>query len=206
MFKYTLFFNCVVISVFNIVLSLSFMADDNVPDFEIGDVENFYSNKDEQFSHSMLVMMAMKKALEAGVREMRNGWFNIKTGNNGQVTKTYIDDTRKGFIESVKTCCMIMACDLDKEAEEYIDDCLQEVENKRIELAQIEEDSWNSQAESMKVLLKSKGIYNIAGHINHPDLKEQLVWFEIEMYRSIFAELSRLTKRLDFFKAESFEA
>lgn len=177
-----------------------------IPDFEIGEIENYSGKKDEQFSHSMLVMIAMKKALESGNREMRSGWFNVKRGSEGQVIKTYIDDTRKGFIESVKTCCMIMAGDLDEEAEEYIDDCLNEIENKRIELAKIEEEAWNNQNEGLKTLLRAEGIYNIKGHINHPDLKEQLVWFEVEMYRSIFAELSRLTKRLDYFKVESFEA
>ena len=54
--------------------------------------------------------------------------------------------------------------------------------------------------------MKAKGIYNIPGHISHPELKEHLIWFEVEMYRSIFAELSKLTKRLDWYKAQSFEA
>ena len=187
------------------------MAESNEPlDFEIGDIENFSSNKDEQFSHSTLVMTAMKKALDAGVREMRPGWFNVKNDRNGHTIKTYIDDTRKGFVEAVKTCCMIMAKDMDddpdKETNEYIDECLEDIEKKRIELAKIEEDSWNRQSKGVKTLMNAKGIYNVPGHITHPELKEQLVWFEIEMYRSIFAELSRLTKRLDYYKAQMFEA
>ncbi len=181
------------------------------PDFEIGDIENFSSNKDEQFSHSTLVMTAMKKALEAGIREMHPGWFNTKTDRQGHTIKTYVDDTRKGFIEAVKTCCMIMAGDLDNdtndnEANNYIDECLNDIESKRIELAEIEEESWNKQPDGFKIVMNQKGIYNIPGHITHPELKEQLVWFEIEMYRSIFAELSRLTKRLDYYKAQMFEA
>ena len=181
------------------------------PDFEIGDIENFSSNKDEQFSHSTLVMTAMKKTLEAGIREMHPGWFNTKTDRQGHTIKTYVDDTRKGFIEAVKTCCMIMAGDLDNdtkenEAKDYIDECLADVETKRIELAKIEENSWNKQPDGFKTVMNQKGIYNIPGHITHPELKEQLVWFEIEMYRSIFAELSRLTKRLDYYKAQMFEA
>ncbi len=188
------------------------MADFNEQaDFEIGDIENFSSNKDEQFSHSTLVMTAMKKALESGVREMHPGWFNTKTDRQGHTIKTYVDDTRKGFIESVKTCCMIMAGDLDNdttknEANDYIDDCLKDIEDKRIELAKLEEDSWEKQPKGIKIMMNSKGIFNIPGHITHPELKEQLVWFEIEMYRSIFAELSRLTKRLDYYKAQMFEA
>jgi len=186
------------------------MAEFNEPDFEIGDIENFSQSKDEQFSHSILVMTAMKKALESGVREMHPGWFNTKTDRQGHVIKTYVDDTRKGFIEAVKSCCMIMAGDIDgdpkDEAEPYIDECLDDVEKKRVELAKIEEESWNKQPAGFKLVMNQKGIYNIPGHITHPELKEQLVWFEIEMYRSIFAELSRLTKRLDYYKAQMFEA
>jgi len=179
---------------------------ENIPDFEIGDIENFSSNKDEQFSHSSLVMSTMKRASEAGSKEMKTGWFNTRQDKQGNTIKTYIDDTRKSFIESVKTCCMIMACDLDPEAEDYIDECLNEIDQKKIELAKLEEESYNKLNEGLKILMKSNGIYNIPGHVSHPELKEHLIWFELEMYRSIFAELSRLTKRLDFFKSQAFEA
>ena len=182
------------------------MEPNNTPDFEIGDVENFSSNKDEQFSHSTLVMSAMKRASESGSKEMKTGWYNTKQDKQGNTIKTYIDDSRKSFIESVKTCCMIMACDLDEEAETYIDECLEDIDNKKMELAKLEEQSYSKLNEGLKVLMKSNGIYNVPGHVSHPELKEHLVWFELEMYRSIFAELSRLTKRLDFFKSQAFEA
>ena len=55
-------------------------------------------------------------------------------------------------------------------------------------------------------MLKTQGVYNVKGHISHPELKEHLIWFELEMYRSIFAELSNLTKRIDYYKSQSFEA
>ena len=143
------------------------MAGLGEDDFEIGDIENFSSNKDEQFSHSTLVMTSMKKALDAGIREMHPGWFNTKTDRAGHTIKTYVDDTRKGFIESVKTCCMIMAADItddkNNEASEYIDECLEDIEKKRIELAKIEEESWNKQPAGFKTVMNQKGIYNIQG-------------------------------------------
>ena len=183
------------------------MADnDSSPDFEIGDVENFSNSKDEQFSHSSLVMSSMKRTVDAGNKEMKTGWFNVRQDAKGNTIKTYIDDSRKTFIESVKTCCMVMACDFDKEADEYIDECLQALEDKRIELAKIEEDSYNNLNTGLKAMMKHQGIYNIPGHISHPELKEQLIWFEIDMYRSIFAELTRLTKRVDWYKSQAFEA
>jgi hypothetical protein len=182
------------------------MVDNEQVDFEIGDIENFSSSKDESFSHSTLVMNSMKKAIDAGTKEMREGWINTKTNHLGQVVKTYVEDTRKSFIESVKTCCMVMASDIDKDCEEYIDSCLEDIEEYRKELSKIEEDAWNKQNNGMKTIMNSKGIYNVPGHITHPELKEQMVWFEVELYRSIFAELSRLTKRLDYYKAQGFEA
>jgi len=182
------------------------MDVDNTPEFEIGEVENFSSNKDEQFSHSTLVMSAMKKCLEAGCKEMKTGWFNVKQDRQGNTIKTYVDDSRKNFIESIKTCCMIMAADLDEEAEEYIDGCFEDIEEKKKELAKLEEESYNKLNSGLKTLMKSQGIYNIPGHISHPELKEHLVWFELEMFRSIFAELSKLAKRLDYWKEEMFVA
>jgi len=176
-------------------------------DFEIGDVENFSSNKDQQFSHSSLVMMAMKKSLEAGNREMKAGWFNSRTDNQGNVIKTYVDDTRKNFIESVRSCLMIMACDLDSEAEQYIDECLNNIEIRKNVLTKLEDESWNKLTPESRIKnVRTLGIYHVKGVLTHPSLKEELVWFEIDMYRSILAELSKLTKRLDFYKAQVFEA
>jgi hypothetical protein len=193
-----------VINVFNIKINFVFMADD---DFEIGDVENFGGAKDEQFSHSSLVMSAMKRCAESASHELRPGWFNTKTDRVGNTIRTYIEDTRKVFIESVKSCLMVMACDLDKEAEDYINDCLMDIENKKAELIKDNDNSWNSLSPENKIKnIKQTGIKHIPGHLTHPALLEELQAYELEMYRSVFAELSRLTKRLDFYKAEMFIA
>jgi len=202
LFIYILFYK----NVYKTSLRFDIMDVNNTPEFEIGDVENFSSGKDEQFSHSMLVMSAMKKCLEAGCKEMKTGWFNVRQDRQGNTIKTYVDDSRKNFIESIKTCCMIMAADIDKEAENYIDECLEEIETKKVELAKLEEESYNKLNQGLKTLMKSQGIYNVPGHISHPELKEHLVWFELEMFRSIFAELSKLAKRLDYWKEEMFVA
>ena len=39
-------------------------------EIEVGNVENFQSEKDQQFSHQSLVMIAMKKIIEIGCKEM----------------------------------------------------------------------------------------------------------------------------------------
>jgi hypothetical protein len=180
------------------------MADD---DFEIGDVENFGGGKDEEFSHSSLVMSSMKKCIESATHELRKGWFNTRTDNRGNTIKTYVEDTRKVFIESVRTALMIMACDLDKEAEDYIDSCFEDIEKKRKELVIADDNAWNNLSKEYKIKnMKELGIQHISGHLTHPRLIEELEAYELEVYRSILAELGRLTKRLDFYKAEMFIA
>ena len=175
-------------------------------DFEIGDVENFQGNKDKQFSHSSLVMAAMRKCMEFGAMEMREGWFNEKTDMKGNLIRTYISDTRKQFIESIRTLKMIMACDLDSKARERLKKYLLAIKNKEKELIQMDNEAWNRLPEHEKAHHISKGRFHFERLINYPGLKKHLIEFELEQWRKVFAELSRLTKRLDFYKAESFEA
>lgn len=176
-------------------------------DFEIGNVETFGGNKDEEFSHSLLVMSAMRKCLESGSHELRPGWFNSRTDRQGNTIKTYIEDTRKVFIESVNSCMMIMSPDIDKIAEKYIDECLDSIEKKREELIQDDDRAWESLSAEGKVKnITLTGIKHIQGHLTHPVLIEELSNFEVNMYRNIVSELNRLTQRLDYYKAEMFEA
>lgn len=181
------------------------MSDNEPSDFEIGNVENFSGVKDQEFSHSSLVMSAMKKVVEAANHELRPGWFNTKTDRNGNTIRSYIEDTRKVFLESIKTCCMILAPDFDKEAEDYIDDCLKSIQDRKKELIKVDDDSWESLTPDARVKNARIIGMHIKGYLTHPQLQEELVNYELEMYRSIFAELGRLTKRLDYYKSESFE-
>lgn len=184
------------------------MPDDNVnnknDDFEIGDVEGF-SHKDNAFSHSVLVMSAMRKGLENGSKEMRRGWFNEKSDPKGNTTKTYIEDTRKAFVETVKTCEMVMASDLDEEAVNELTKLKEGLKSYKKELAKLNDASWESLPEYKKIEYINQGNKHIKGFLTSPILKEEFDKFEIDMYREIFAELTRLTKRLDFYQAETFE-
>lgn len=179
-------------------------ASDKNDDFEIGDVEGF-SHKNNSFSHSILVMSAMRKGLENGSKEMRPGWYNERTDAKGNMIKTYVEDTRKAFIESVKTCEMIMACDLDKEAEDKISQLKKDIKDFQDDLIKLNDESWNSLPEYKKSEYKVQGSRHIKGFLTSPILKEEFIKFEINIYREIFGELTKLTKRLDFYQAEAFE-
>ena len=184
------------------------MSNDNLSnkndDFEIGDVEGF-SHKDNAFSHSVLVMSAMRKVLENGSKEMRPGWFNEKSDPKGNVTRTYVEDTRKAFVEAVKTCEMAMACDLDETAEKKLKEYKKELTDFKLKLTELNNDSWESLPDYKKLEYTQHGSRHIKGFLTNPLLKEEFIKFEIDQYREIFSELTRLTKRLDFYQAETFE-
>ena len=174
-------------------------------DFEIGDVENFGGKKDEQFSHSSLVMSAMRRVTDAGSKELRPGWFNTRKDSQGHIIQTYIEDTRKVFIESVKTCMMVMSCDADENSRNNIGELLSRIEDKRKELVELNNKSWDELSPIEKINYTKAGERHIHGKISHKILIDELVEFELEIYREIFCELTDLTKRLDFYKAEIFE-
>ncbi|HUS50903.1 MAG TPA: hypothetical protein VMZ91_12115, partial [Candidatus Paceibacterota bacterium] len=80
-------------------------------DLGIVNADNQYTvQEEEQFSHQVLVMSAMRKCLEAGSREMVEGYFNTRADRSGNIIKTYVDDTRKAYIESVKSFRDILSC------------------------------------------------------------------------------------------------
>ena len=175
-------------------------------DFEIGNVENFGGVKDQEFSHSSLVQSAMRKCLEAGAKEMREGWFNERTDRQGNNIRTYIEDTRKAFIESVRSLKMIMACDFDKIARDRIKKYLGLIKLKEKELIDMDNEIWNRLSVNERTIYLRAGEIHLSKMISHPTLKKHFIEYELKQWRNIYAELGRLTKRLDFYKAELFEA
>lgn len=176
-------------------------------DIQIADIENFVSDKEQQFSHQDLVMRSMRKCLEVGCREMRSGWFNQKTDRKGNTSLVYIDDTRKHFIEAVKTTEMIMDCDLDAKAINKIKKIKEKLKEEFLKLCAIEKVDWDTAHPNVRQQRWRDGIYFQSVKL-HPDLPhaKEYIDIEVEAYREIFKELTKLTQRLDFYKAEMFEA
>lgn len=175
-------------------------------DIEIIDPENYSSEKGKQFSHSFLVMSVMRKCIEAGSKEMRSGWFNQKIDKNGNTVLTYIDDTRKQFIESVKTAEMILICDYDKDIKEQIGKIEEYLKTKYKKLCSLEKNDWEKAHPLIKNSRMQQGIYYKEGYLNE-DLHYSQVYLEeeVDAYREIFKELTKLTKRLDFYEEEAYE-
>jgi len=183
------------------------MLKEEANEIEIGDVEHYIGEKDQTFSHKELVMRAMRKCLEAGCREMMAGWFNQKMDKRGNVAMIYIEDTRKVFIESIETARMFMSCDMDKKAKDEIKKIEENLEKKFKELCGDEEKDWESAPNAVEQHRWKQGIFFRKEHLSTAfPYYQEYINEEVKAYRKIFEELTNLTRRLDFYKEEEFEA
>jgi len=176
-------------------------------DIEVLDVENYQAQKDQQFSHQALVMRCMNKTIESGSRELHSGWFDERQDRHGNTVKAYKEDTREIFIEAVKTCEMVMICDYDKTASDNIQDVHDEINKLKKEFLDKEKEYFENLSPRDKQVMLSKGVYYEPGVFN-ASLRylHEYKRIEIEYYRKIFAELTNLTRRLDYYMEADFEA
>lgn len=173
-------------------------------DYEIEDVENFRGGgEDKNYSHKVLIMSAMRKVLESASNEMRSGYFNEKVDRKGNKILTYIQDTRKQFIEAVETLAMFMECDLDEEAQKAIEEIEKQMREREEALVNEEAKYWRDINPQLRVHHWKNGIKYREGYL-HPDLPFAQDWVEerVRFYRKIFKELNKLTKRLNFYETE----
>jgi len=188
-------------------------------DFVIEDVEDFRHEKDIEFSHQALVMIAMKKAIEFGTMEQVQGIYLEDVDRKTGATKiTYRQDVRKAFIESVRTAKMIMICDFDDDAKKKIngyDDeetkkrvegLIEKVNRRKIELIGKQEKWWEDMKQQERNNHIRAGVKIIKDHFS-TDLPFMHTYLleELEIYREIFEELTLLTKRVGFYKSAKFE-
>ena len=166
--------------------------------------EGSYFNKQQQlYSHQGLVMEAMRKCLEAGNHEMRSGWFNEKIDKMGNIIRTYIEDTRQKFIESVKIAEVYIACDFDIKAKERIKKLKDSLKKKRNELL-LQQWEWYI---NLTLLYKQQAIGKY-GDVYPNAFNPQLIFFneyieyELMIHRLILKELNNLAKRLGFYETK----
>lgn len=176
-------------------------------DIDVIDVEHYHDTSDKVFSHPSLVMSSIRKCLELGSKEMREGWFNEKTDRNGFLIRTYIEDTRKAFIAAVKMTIELMQPDMDKEAKDNIDSLRKAIKTKFDELDNEEEEEFQELNPMLKMDRIKKGIYPAKGYLNKElPYYNIFIDYETDKYREIFGELNKLTQRLDYYKGEDIEA
>lgn len=175
--------------------------------FEIMDIDNYTYNKDKVFSYQQIIMRAMVKAVDNGGKEMRSGYWNIKNDRQGNLSKSYIEDTRKAFVESVNTVIMMLECHFDDEAVEKINALVNDVDEQYKEFCEKELNDWNNSSMTIKKIRWNNDIYYSDGCLNEkmPYFQHYMVE-EVKIYRKIFSELNQLLKRLKFFEEEAISA
>jgi len=176
-------------------------------DFEIGDVEDYRHEQDHKFNHQLLVMECIRKCNEAGSHEMRPGWIDTKTDTYGNIKRSYIEDTRKKFISSIKQLKANMICDFDYDAIEIIELIEKQIIEERDKLLKSQWDTWND----LPLLHKQEAVGRGEEVLVKDAFNDKLPWFqkwvdtEVNGYRTIFEELIKLTKRKEFYEAEIVE-
>lgn len=174
-------------------------------DIEIGDVENFRSDKMQVFNHQELVRIAHTKLIESLNCELRDGWFDEKVDRNGNVIRTYVESTREKFFQTLEACECVMACDLDAEAKKNISELRKRLADKKDMLLK-EQEKWFyslSPRIQRETLEKQGPIMNSELNINLM-FYGYLIKCKEQIYKEIFKELVMQTSRLDFYQVEEF--
>jgi len=176
-------------------------------DFEIKEPDSYGHKAGDSFSHSQLIMSALRKCLESGSKEMTAGYFNERTDKRGNIVRTYVADTRKEFIETVKTLLMIMADDLDDEFDKQFKKIKEELDKKYKEYCEKEERDWINAPLNVQIAWKKQGIVLMKSRLN----QNFPYWIEfledkVDSYREIVAACKKLTQRKDYYREEMYEA
>lgn len=170
-------------------------------DVEIIDPETYRAGGEKEFNHEALIMQAFRNCVEAGSHEMRPGAMNQKTDNKGNTILTYIEDTRKKFIESVKSLRGVIISDVDEEAKKNIKRLSDSLVKKHKELLDIQQRWWNSLNPSQQKNAADQGHLIMQGVLN-----KNLPWFEMYVeeelnnHRLLMEEFTKLTARLGFYQ------
>lgn len=166
--------------------------------------DNDFRDDQEIFSHQELVMKAMRRVIEIGGRELVEGHYEEIPDNAGGVKIIYKEDTRLSFIEAIKTCERVMICDFDDLADENIKELKTELKEKKQEYLNRQKEFW----EELNYDEKKQWLHKLSMPPQEDVFHSKLPFLnlyideEIEYYSEIFKELTHLSKRLDFYKAE----
>lgn len=176
-------------------------------DVDIVDVENYRGGKTEEFSHSAIVMSAMRKCLDAGCVEMRKGYITTKRDKFGNELPIYIPDTRLIFIECVETLRMVMGEDLDIETEKklkMVDDDLEKIFNTYLNFQRKE---WDTASLSVKNEWKRQNRFVIDDKLSQGfSYYDDYILDKVNRYREIYIVIGKRAKELNYWGEISYEA
>lgn len=182
---------------------------DNNNEMEIQEIENYSGSKGEAFSHGQLIMLTMKKCIDAGCKEMKEGYYNTKSDKYGNINYIYVPDTRKEFIEAIETLQMVMADDIndDSKTKTEIGNVKGALTKAHKNFCKLESEDWKKMHELVRQKYLQAGIYFRKDMLSKelPYSIEYLMK-RVEASRKVFNALTKLTKRKDYYREEMVEA
>jgi len=180
----------------------------NDDDFEVLELKDYTNTKDEIYSHSSLVMSALKKARENRSQEMRDGYYNIKFDKFGNAHKVYIPDSRQVFIESVESLIMIQGRDFDSEINGKLNRIRNKLKKKYEDYCKKEKETWEDMDHEIKKNYYQQGTYFMEGMLSERFLPfyKMYVRDKVDAYTKIVSLIQKLIKRMGDYKEEFTEA
>jgi len=166
-------------------------------DYEILEPTSDFSSKGEEvFSQPSIVMMSFRKIVEAGSKEMKEGYWNTKFDRTGNAHRVWIPDSRKEFIECVNTVRMIMIRDIDEEAEKELKEIDKKLKKKYKKFCLLEENDWKNAPSVLKDRWKKEGSYLRKGFLSQSlPYAFEYIEEEVKAAREIVQAISKLLKR-----------
>lgn len=179
------------------------MADD---DFEIQEPSEYQPGKEEAYSHSKLVMAALKDCKDKRAKEMRDGYKTTKFDKQGNAHMVIIPDSMKEFIESVESLMMIQERDYDTDATENIKQIKLDLAERYSKLVELEEEDWTNMPIQIKQEKLRQGHYFRKGFLSEAMPYTNIyIRYKVDAYTKIVSEVQKLIKRLYDYQEEIYE-
>ena len=177
-------------------------------DFEVIEPKDYSTEKETVYSHSTLVMSALKKAMDNRSKEMRDGYYNTKFDRVGNAHKVWIPDSRQEFIESVESLRMIQKRDFDSIINKKLNDIRKGLDKKYKMYCEEEEKQWNEIDFNIKKNYNAEGTYFMKDMLSERHLPYYRMYIrdKVDAYTKIVSLIQQLIKRLGEYQEEMFEA
>jgi len=175
-------------------------------DFEVLEPKDYTGKKDEIYSHSSLVMSALKRAMENRSKEMRDGYYNIKFDKFGNAHRVWIPDSRLEFIESVESLMMIQKRDFDSIINGKLNKIRKQLNEKYANYCKLEKQYWEELDARIIKQYNSEGTYQMEGMLSERHLPywKMYVRDKVDTYTKIVSLIQQLIKRLGDYQEEEY--
>ena len=176
-------------------------------DFEIIEPKDYSTEKETVYSHSTLVMSALRKAMDSRSKEMRDGYWNTKFDRLGNAHRVWVPDSRQEFIESVESLIMLQKRDFDNIINGKLNKIKQSLNKKYDKYCNQEKGHWDNLEHPIIKEYNLHGTYFMKGLLSERYLPyyKMYVRDKVDAYTKIVSLIQQLIKRLGDYQEETME-